>query len=384
MRILYDYQAFLMQSHGGVSKCFVELISNLPDHVQFQIGIKESDNIYLEESGLVPNLCKCSKTVNNFIFNHNFRGKSRLFNWINANIHFYRSSLNINRNYAIELIKQTDYDVFHPTFFDPYFLNVLGNKPFVLTVHDMIPELFPQYYSTNDGQIINKRLLSQKASHIITVSEQTKKDLIRILHIPDDKISVVYHGSPINRGKFFPAIISGKYLLYVGGRFTYKNFLLFIKSFAEISQYYLDLKVVFTGEPFTKKEMKLIKSLNIYDRVIHLFVNDSQMCNLYQHATAFIYPSLYEGFGLPILEAFTNECPVLLNKKSCFPEIAGEAALYFCLDDFENTLSPILMDFLKHEEKYSGMLRKRGRERLKYFSWKDSANRLSAIYESVL
>ena len=59
------------------------------------------------------------------------------------------------------------------------------------------------------------------------------------------------------------------------------------------------------------------------------------MCNLYQHATAFIYPSLYEGFGLPILEAFTNECPVLLNKKSCFPEIAGEAALYFCLDDFE-------------------------------------------------
>ena len=68
MRILYDYQAFLMQSHGGVSKCFVELISNLPDHVQFQIGIKESDNIYLEESGLVPNLCKCSKTVNNFIF----------------------------------------------------------------------------------------------------------------------------------------------------------------------------------------------------------------------------------------------------------------------------------------------------------------------------
>lgn len=65
-----------MQSHGGVSKCFVELISNLPDHVQFQIGIKESDNIYLEESGLVPNLCKCSKTVNNFIFNHNFRGKA--------------------------------------------------------------------------------------------------------------------------------------------------------------------------------------------------------------------------------------------------------------------------------------------------------------------
>lgn len=77
-----------MQSHGGVSKCFVELISNLPDHVQFQIGIRESDNIYLEESGLVPNLCKCSKTVNNFIFNHNFRGKNRLFNWINANIHF--------------------------------------------------------------------------------------------------------------------------------------------------------------------------------------------------------------------------------------------------------------------------------------------------------
>ena len=59
--------------------------------------------------------------------------------------------------------------------FDPYFLNVLGNKPFVLTVHDMMPELFPQYYSTNDGQIINKRLLSQKASHIITVSEQTKR-----------------------------------------------------------------------------------------------------------------------------------------------------------------------------------------------------------------
>ena len=99
-----------------------------------------------------------------------------------------------NLTYSINRIEKGDYDVFHPTFFDDYFVKHLNGKPFVLTIHDMIPELF----STSDKlQIENKKRLAQSASHIIAVSEKTKEDIVELLKIPEDKISVIYHGAMV-------------------------------------------------------------------------------------------------------------------------------------------------------------------------------------------
>ena len=383
MKILYDYQAFLMQTHGGVSKCFVELIKNMPQQVYTQIGIKESDNIYLKESNIVPNLKQCSKTIENFISTSHFKGKGTLFSLLNK-IPFYKSSLNINRNYSRELIKKQDYDIFHPTFFEEYYYDIIGNKPFVITIHDMTPELFPQYYKRNYYQIVNKRRLALKARHVIAVSTHTKNDIIKILGISEKKISVIYHGSPQLPYKQPTALIPEKYILYVGNRDGYKNFKLFLQSFAQITQRFPNLKLVCTGKDFNTDEIQQIKDLQIYDKVIHLFVDDIKLNNLYQHASAFIYPSLYEGFGIPILEAFANNCPVLLNNKSCFPEIAKDAAIFFELDNVHNTFVDKLTEFFNNENIIRNILIEKGHKQLQQFSWMKSAEELTNVYQSII
>ena len=138
MKILYDYQIFQMQNYGGISNSFVNLIKNLPGDVEYQIGVKDSENIHLESS----RLAKVSpiRTKNNFLCKKCFCGKGRLYDFIYS---FYPSidSYYKNKHYSQRLLEEGEYDVFHPTYFDDYFLPFLGNKPFVLTVHDMIPEL---------------------------------------------------------------------------------------------------------------------------------------------------------------------------------------------------------------------------------------------------
>lgn len=384
MNILYDHQAFTMQTHGGVSKCFAELIAHLPAQISYQIGIKESDNLYLIEKDLVKDLKSCNLTLKNFLIPFSFKGKGTLFNWINQLFPQYPSSININKNYCIELLKSKNFDIFHPTFFDLYHLDYIGKKPFVLTVHDMTPELFPQYYSHNFSQIKNKKILADKATHIIAVSEQTKRDLIEILQIPEKKISVIYHGGPDIAKKQITPIINDNYILYVGNRGTYKNFNRFIYCFAQILKRYPSLKLVCTGKSFDNKETTLFKKLKITDNIIHIFADDSQLNNLYQHALAFIYPSLYEGFGIPILEAYANECPVLLNEKSCFPEIAQDAAIYFQLDEQNNTFIETMNTFLNNYPKFRNELVNKGKKRLQEFSWEKSAKQLANIYENII
>lgn len=187
MKVLYDYQAFMMQVYGGVSNSFVELIAHLPDSLDFQIGVRESDNVHLKEKHLLYQLNPCRKTVDNFICKRKIPFKRQIFNLWNQLLPLYPSSYNINKKYSIDLLKEGKFDVFHPTFFDDYFLDYLGGKPFVLTVHDMIPELFPQYFNKRNVQIKGKEKLVKRASRIITVSEKTKQDMMELLHVPEKK-----------------------------------------------------------------------------------------------------------------------------------------------------------------------------------------------------
>lgn len=384
MRILYDYQAFLMQTHGGISKSFIELITHLPKEIQIKISIIESNNLYLKDSQLIPNIRPCSKTLDNFLCKFNFRGKYHLFNFVNQLFPNYPSSLHINRKESIEVLKEGNFDIFHPTFFEDYYYNFIGKKPLILTIHDMIPELFPDVFSRRDMQIINKRKLVKRANHIIAVSEQTKSDIINLLNVPEEKITVIYHGAPNICLEQKNAIIKEKYILYVGNRSVYKNFIPFIRSFAKVVQYHPNIKLVCTGIPFSKREQSLFNSLKLQDKIISIFASDEQLSNLYQHAVCFIYPSLYEGFGIPILEAYANNCPVLLNNTSCFPEIGKDSALYFQLNSQDDTLTDVLLKFLSDENNFRKYLISKGQERLKDFSWEKSATQLAQLYQSIL
>lgn len=385
MKVLYDSQAFT-QKYGGISKSFCELIKNLPQNVQWEIAIKQSNNIHLRQLNLVPNLEQNQLYCDNFLTKKNFKGKNRLYNLCNKLLPNLPTLEHINRKYEEKLLRQGDFDIFHPTFFDDYYLSLLSKKPFVLTIHDMMPELFPQYFKQNDLQIIKKRKLVKKAAAIIAVSEKTKADIVNILGVPPEKIEVIYHGGPEidTRSRYEDPIIQGKYILYVGNRAGYKNFKQFIEGFALFAQELDDIKLVCTGPEFSKNELKLIQENNIRKKVIHYFANDVEIGNLYSHALTFAYPSLYEGFGMPILEAYAYGCPVFLSKCSCFPEIAGNAAIYYDTQIGAQDIASKLSMIYRYDAKERQALINVGYKQLSLYSWQKSALKLAKLYESII
>lgn len=385
MKVLYDSQAFDMQTHGGVSKSFAELYKHLPKSVEACIGIRETENVYLREMGFTPKY----DDYNNFFLKKNFLLKRVLYKAVRniqaRHVKSWDCWPQLNRFETERLLKQKSFDVFHPTFFNDYFLPILGDRPFVLTIHDMIPELFPEYYSARDPQIIMKKKLIPLAAHIVAVSEHTKKDLVNIFHVPEEKITVVYHGS--DTISYHPSIgtcFDFEYLLYIGERHMYKNFLFFLRDCMPILCRHRDLKIICTGKPFTSEEKYFFETFGMKERFIHLFVEThQQLLDLYHHAVAFIYPSSYEGFGMPILEAYTADCPVMLNRASCFPEIAGDAAIYFQTGkEFSNFQEKF--EYLYHMNSIEReQLLTKQRERLKLYSWEKSALTLAQIYKKI-
>ena len=381
MRILFDYQAFEMQRFGGVSRSYAELISHLREEgLSCKVGLKESDNAYIK----LPRLKPLHYTHNKY-FNGKewFKGQRTLTRWIMHATGYKNDGLEIgleiNQEYCIRLLKRQQFDIFEPTYFDPYFLPYLNGKPFVLTVHDMIPELL----NVDRPQAELKQKLCPLATHIHVPSQNTKDDLIRIMGIPSEKISVIPHGSP-DIPPQREQIFDFPYLLYVGARWSYKNFEPFIKECAHIICNSPNLHVVCTGEFFSNKEIALLSNLKIQDHVISMpHVTEELLQALYQHAVAFVYPSAYEGFGIPILEAFVNSCPVLLNNASCFPEIGGNAAIYFDINQ-EGDLAKHVLELLHYSEEDRHHMINKGVQRARCFSWKESAHKLIQVYGTIL
>lgn len=380
MKILYDHQAFSMQSHGGVSKSFVELITHLPGDIKYDISINENDNIYLKENKFICEVRSYEQRLKEFAFSYKFKGKRRIFNSLNS-LTEKSKERETNLSFSIRLIKKGEFDVFHPTFFDDYFLKYLRDKPFILTIHDMIPELFPQYFKSDDYQIEMKKKLAPLATQIIAVSENTKRDIVNLLNINENKISVIYHGAPEIKNEFsekspypFP------YILYVGQRWEYKNFNFLLRNFALLAEKDVNIHLLCTSEPFNVQEKELINKYNLQDRIVHSYVNQQELFNLYHHALVFVYPSEYEGFGIPILEAFACGCPVMLNNSSCFPEIGGDAAIYFDISEKDTNFIERYNQAILNRE----YLIKKGFERGREFSWTKSSEKLSLVYKNCI
>lgn len=379
MKVLYDSQIFSYQRFGGISNCFVQLISHLPDDVHYRIAVEETDNIHLRNShlDLEPRRMLDWNILLLDLLKKRFKGRDRIYSWFDSH---YPQYLDRNRFCSIRELKRQQFDVFHPTFYDTYFLPYIGKKPFVLTVHDMIPEILSWDY---DPQVAWKRKLVSEASHIIAVSNKTKADLMDLLHVPDSKISVIYHGSTDRPLTSKPSLVDYPYILYVGQRNSYKNFLPMLESLSMVIQKY-GLSVICTGPSFTSEEETWMSSHGLLDRVVHMTPTDDELFCLYSNAQCFIYPSLYEGFGIPILEAYQANCPVLLNRKSCFPEIAGDAAIYFNLDESGSDLNDVFMKFMQMDDSEKDKLLLAQKRRLSLFSWKKSAEQLSEVYRMVL
>ena len=383
MKILYDYQAFLHQTHGGVTRCFAEIARHLPSDFTAEFAVKESDNIYLREYGLVKGIKPLHMSRSTFLGGVDSRWKEIVFNALNY-VPGVNTPKTLNRRYAVGRLQSGEFDVFHPTFFDNYFLSHLHGKPYVLTIHDMISDVMAKDRNRSDRQVSDRNRLIDGAAHIVVVSENTRKDVSEILGVSEDRMTVIYHGGPevdlaaLDREA---PLVNSPYLLFVGARsVAYKNFIPFIKACSPVLKRHLDVKVVCTGASFTQEEMALFDSLGISNRVIHKFASTDELFNLYHNALGFVFPSDYEGFGLPILEAYACGCPVLLNHASCFPEIAGEAAMFFTMDG----LSDVLESFVSSSESYRKGLVLKEANRLKLFSWTKSGEQMAEVYRRCL
>lgn len=385
MRVLYDSQGFDMQKHGGVTRSFVELYKHFPKEVQARFGVIETDNVYLNNIGFPAS----GTSYRNFPFGEDNLVKHFLYKlYYNLKYKRYKEwdkTPQLNMLESVRQIKEGEYEIFHPTFFAPYFLPYLGNKPMVLTVHDMIVELFPHYFSSTNNQLIWKNILIPKAKHLIVVSECTKRDLQRLFHISDEKISVIYHGA--DQTPYIPSgirPIENEYLLFVGDRWLYKNFTKFVYAVVPVLKRHKDLFVICTGSPFSQDEIRLLKENELLERFVHKFIqSDQELFDVYHNALAFVYPSEYEGFGIPILEAYKAGCPVMLNNSSCFPEIAGDAAIYFDMNDkgtdFESQFECL---YRMNGNERNSLLHKQ-RERLMRYTWERASEQLAEVYRQL-
>ena len=353
IKIFYDHDAFYReQKFGGIARCFIELIKHL--ECEYYLSVKYSINYYIKE--IIPNIRDFTKLT--------FRGKARIRKVIN----------HICTYWNLLFLK---YDIIHytgETLTGSRFVNI----PKIITIHDCVPERI-----FNKGVRSEERLKTmQKVDHIIVVSENTKNDLLYYYpEISSDKITVIYHGF----SGFAPSKgcnCWGRYVLSVGMRQSYKNYTNLLRAMSIITKSDNSIKLVSAGKPFSTNELNLIHDLGLENKVICVQCNDSKLADLYKYALAFVYPSFYEGFGIPILEAWSFGTPVALSNTSCFPEIASDAGIYFnpaSPEDMANAIRMVINDGALRNS-----LSSKGLERLKHFTWEKSANEHLKVYQMIL
>jgi len=356
-----------MQKYGGISRYYINLASQL--HAlgqQVKIFAPLHQNCY--STALPTHVFEGYKLSN-------FPPKS------NAAIILYNeisTRLNINR---------WSPDILHHTYYSQCKLTP-KKIPVVLTVYDMIHELFSDQFSPVDRTSIFKRMAVQRANKIICISESTKRDLIRLFGVSSEKISVVHLGfdffnsSTIDKDQS-TAHHAKPYLLYVGSRFQYKNFERFIRSIASSRRLMQDFNIILFGGGFlTQLETEYLNKLGFAEgQVRQVNGGDSILANYYRGAEAFVYPSLYEGFGIPPLEAMACMCPVVASNSSSMPEVIGDAGEFFNPYDQDDMTNAIERVVYSDERKES--LKKSGIRRLSYFSWDKCALETLAIYSQM-
>jgi len=343
MNILYDNVIFHLQKYGGVTRYFSKLIDALSRSKDIDIHILKTSKL------LSGRLSRIGSIL------------------LDANVVFNK------------------YDVYHPTYYSNN-VKKRRNIKTVLTVHDMIHELYAnRFNSINSGIEIKKQSIFN-ADHIICVSYNSKKDLQDIYNIKDDMISVVYEGVSLTGPNTFlnqgSSISEKPYILYVGKRWLYKNFNVLLKAFCAMNLKDSFNLVCFGGQRFSKEESAQFKEMCLEDSVKYSEGDDTLLRYYYNKAAFFVYPSLYEGFGLPILEAMANDCPVIASKGGSIPEIAGDAALLFSPEN-ENELCSC-MKLMLNDVSTRNKCMERGKRRVKDFSWEKAANETYQVYKKVV
>lgn len=366
MRIAFDHQTFTLQTYGGISRYFARLAQEFLDMgEEVKIFAPFHRNAYLTS---LPN-----EAVQGM----------RLKRYPPKLTHVFKL---YNRLASLRAIEKWQPDILHETYYAKKDC-VIKKRPTVITVYDMIHELYHKDFELRDRTSEIKKVAIAGADHIICISENTKKDLMHLHGISESKISVVLLGfdhfaSRQNKSRYID-YMGRPFLLYVGSRGGYKNFAGMLKAIAASSSMKSDFDVVaFGGGGFNNIEQELISSLGFsLNQVKQISGDDALLGHYYASARAFIYPSLYEGFGIPPLEAMAHGCPVVCSNSSSMPEVIGLAGEYFnptSIDEMKNSIERIAYDDSRIVE-----LKLLGDKRLAHFSWAKCAEETRAVYQKL-
>ncbi|MDR0510843.1 MAG: glycosyltransferase family 4 protein [Rikenellaceae bacterium] len=355
MNILYDGTAFARQRAGGVSRYHYELCKRMADEGANSLlaSLFTKNRYILSDARLRRKFVRDDKAI---------------FATVNDMI------------VKLALMCPARYDVFHPTDTEAFMLRALpDNKPMVVTIHDAIVE-------RETGQLLaTKGDFARRADRIIAVSQATKDDIVELYGLPQEKIEVIYHGASINDrmvGAKLPAL-PDKYLLYVGHRGGHKNFEMLVRSIGGVLKRDGLRLVCAGGRPSGEGERAMLRELGVEDNVLMCDrIDDHALASLYAGAAAFVFPSLNEGFGIPILEAWSCHTPVVLSDNRCFREVAGDAGLFF--DPLSEGSICEAVERILHDNALAKTLVERGDKRSELFSWERTAQRTANLYRTLL
>ena len=325
-------------------------------------------------------------------------GKLKTDNFKIEGVNFKKNSLSFLQNH---------YQLLHYPCFEPFFISLplKRNIPIIVTAHDLTPLIFPKYFPKGiKGWFrwqLHKSLL-KKANVVITDSENSKKDIIRILGFIPNRIRVVY----LAQAREFRELKLNKerlnkvrnqynlpmnFTLYVGDLNRNKNVEGLVQAFCHLKSSAKNLKLVLVGKAFENNNLpelirlkKLIQSLKLEKEIIILgFISSKDLVTIYNLAKVYCQPSLYEGFGLPVLEAMACGCPVVCANTASLPEIAGPAAIYFDPKKPVEIAQKIKEIVGLNKVDYQEQVRK-SLKQAKKFSWQKTAKKTLKIYQEVL
>lgn len=365
------------------------------------LSVKTGIGYYAEN--LIKNLIKREK--NNYkgeiytLLEKNKKIELEGIKWSNHQLlpHFYRRLDFFWKciPFSINFLIKDNFDIYHS--FDlrlPY--KIRGKS--ILTIHDLIPFLFPEFYINMNKKSVYNYIKSnaERADIIVTSSEYSKKEIVKLLNISEEKIKIVPAGIELLRYSKNNSVqeienitakykLPPKFILYLGALEPRKNIPNIILGFSKYKEEKVDsdIKLVIAGKKAWKYE-KIFETYELSeykkDIIFTDYVDEKDKIILYKMAKLFIFPSLYEGFGMPVLEAMASGTPVITSNNSSLPEVVGEAGILVNPDSVEE-ISEAIAKILDGEEDYVNDLIFKGKERAKNFTWEKSTKLLEDIYE---
>lgn len=361
MRVALDEQIFTIQEYGGISRLFFELARQFERHPEWGVDVLPMD------SSIINRYVLEDKVLAQKLHVHQAQGKYRAL-----------------AKYLLRKNTRAAADIVHNTFYLPHGLMGYPGSKRVVTIHDMIPEMLPKTRRRLDLLTMKGKYIRQ-ADHIICVSAATRGDLLRLYPHIEAPISVVHHGvDPI----FTPGVarwsdLPTEYILFVGNRGQYKDAAVLFKAFAQFTHEFPETTLLFIGgNQFNTQEISTLRSLGIHSKTQHRVLPDAEMASAYGNALFTVFPSRFEGFGLPALESMACGTPTILANATSLPEVGGSAAVYFTPGDHEE-LAQVMLELSRDPQKRAQMTQ-HGIEQAATFSWERCATETAEVYRQTL